>query len=140
MKRLERNAVLAGLRYLQYNLLQIPDSIFHILTDGNVENDANHLNAEDIDALCESLNMATYDPAKFEVSRVHQWEDENERTLAETCTIDGCSNEHLFSVYVRNPQRDGRSEWLSDHISEALAVSAAIAYGPDFDEIIAFQH
>jgi hypothetical protein len=138
MSKQELNAILAGLRFLQGNYYAMPYEIRAIMKDGIPHKDA--LTVAQIDALCESLNVGAYNPERFEVSRVHEWEDENERTLSEKCSEEGCSNEHLFSVYVRNPDHDGRSEWLSDHISEGLAVAAARAYEPNFDEIIAFQH
>lgn len=129
MKRLERNAVLAGLRYLQYNLLQIPDRIFDILTDGNAENDANHLNAVDIDELCESINFAdiTFEVSnfgEFEVERVHL--PINEST-AKVCNETSCSNRHYFAVYRRDP-KTGLADWQSDHATQELARTAAAAY------------
>lgn len=126
MKRLERNAILAGLRYLQYNLLQIPDRIFDILTDGNAEDDSNHLGVQEINALCESINFddisfegSTY--GEFEVERVHL-QPEPER-----CSRDTCKRLHNWAVYRRNAETK-LAEWLSDHLTEELARTAAAAY------------
>lgn len=139
MTKRERNAVLAGLRFVQANYSSMPYEIRDIFTDGIPRTEG--LTRSDIDALCESINVADYNRDHFEVSRVHAWEAEDmpKGTDFVRCNEGGCSNEHLFSVYVRNPQKDGRSEWLSDHVSQGCAIAAAKAYEWDFDEIVANQ-
>lgn len=82
---------------------------------------------------------ATYNSDHFEVSRVHCWEDESDMSEHfEKCSESGCSNEHLYSVYVRVPiDHTGIlvAKWISDHTTEAMAVLAANAYEAAFEEL-----
>ena len=142
MTKQDLNAILAGLRLLQLAMEQgpLPPDLDGILNDDGQDPP---IDADGIDVLCEELNFgADYNKELFEVSRVHNGEKDGanwDEITMEVCHASDCPESHMFSVYVRNPEHDGRSEWLSDHVTESLAVTAAASYEIEFDQIIAAQ-
>lgn len=127
MKRIERNTILAALRFLQANSHALPYVIRDLIADGVPG--ARAMTLAEIDTLCETINVRDVDferptYGEFEVERVHL--PINEPT-AEVCNETNCNNRHFWAVYSRDP-KTGFTEWLSDHLTEELARTAAAAY------------
>jgi hypothetical protein len=127
MKKIERNAILAGLRCLQagFSTGRLTHDMFDILNDGIDK----PITLGAIDTLCEQINFSEVDferpdYGEFEVERVHL--PINEPT-AEVCKEGTCGNRHYFAVYKRDP-KNGLADWQSDHATEQLARTAAAAY------------
>lgn len=138
MKVEHTNAILAGLRLLQLHREagSLPHAIFELL-EGDQPLTHGPITNEQIDALCEDLNFgqvferSTEVPNGWDVQRTCQWEDENERTLAEQCKDPQCAKDHVWSVYQRIPSDglpNGVQRWVSDHDTEEHAGTAARAY------------